>query len=243
MKKNLLLIALLFFTFPVFAAEGVYLEFRITSTNINGTSKTYNSAGNVRSEMTMTNARSSAPMSVVTLKLHNEPNTVYSLNEKDKTYTVTNTQSTTGYKEDDFDVEIVGKEKIGSYNCTHVNIVYKKTGHKNQMWLSRDIPGYASYTSVEDNYLGGSEFFDKLKAKGADGFVVRMLINGGRSEQIQMDLVKAEKKNIDAGMFSVSGYTKSATPANMTADQLKSMTPEQRQEYLKQMRERYNKQR
>ena len=243
MKRKLLLAVMLVFAgIPLFAKEGIYLEFKITSPRMNGTSKTYESGGNTRTEMLLNNAGGGGPIGTITLMLADNPHNAYSLNDKDKTYTVTETGKN-GEHPDDYDIEVVGKETIGSYKCTHVVVTFKKFQHKSEMWLSKDVPGYASFTGVNMPQMGGgSGFYEKLKATGADGFVVRMLTRDPKGgDGMQMDLVKAEKKNIDASLFSLDGYTKSSMPTMMTNEQVKAMTPEQRQEYLNKMREKYKR--
>lgn len=243
MKKILLLAVILVFNgIQLFAKDGVYLEFKITSQRMNGTSKIYEAGGSTRTEMQMNNAGSGAPFGTTMLILADNPHNSYTLDEKNKTYTVTETGKN-GEHPDDYDVEVVGKETINNYKCTHVVVTFKKFQRKSEMWLSKDVPGYAGVMGASMSQMaGGSGFYDKLKAKGADGFVVRMLTKDPRGgEGMQMDLVKAEKKNIDASLFSLSGYTKSSMPATMTNEQMRAMTPEQRQEYLKQMREKYKR--
>ena len=243
MKKKLLLVAILAFTgIQLFAKDGVYLEFKITSPRMNGTSKTYEAGGSTRTEMLLANAAGGGPMGTTTLILADNPHNSYSLDEKNKTYTVTETGKN-GEHPDDYDVEVVGKEKINNYKCTHVVITFKKFQRKSEMWLSKDVPGYASFIGASMSQMGGgSGFYDKLKAKGADGFVVRMLTKDSKGgEGMQMDLVKAEKKNIDPSLFSLSGYTKSSMPVTMTNEQMRAMTPAQRQEYLNKMREKYKR--
>ncbi len=239
MKRSILTLLLSLAGTCVIAKDGVYLEFKISSQLIHGTSKTFAADGNTRSEMTMTNVNMPTPINTITLIKSEAPNTTYSLNEKDKTYTVSESGKNTAQAEEDYDVVVVGKETINGYNCLHVNIVYKTTPQKSDMWLSKDIPGYASYTTVKTDQLGGAGFFDKLKAKGADGFVVRMQMKMGKGEVMQMDLVKAERRNIDDGLFTLNGYTKSAMPDMMNMEQLKNMTPEQRKQYMMQMQEKY----
>ena len=99
---------------------------------------------------------------------------------------------------------------------------------------------------MKNKYLGGAKFFNALKDKGVEGFVVRMLVKGNRGDQIQMDLVKAEKRNIDESLFSLSGYTKTAGYApgsgGMDREQIQKMTPEERQKYIEEMKGKYKQQ-
>lgn len=249
MKKFCLgIIALLLVSSSVLGKDGVYLEFKLTSSSVNGTSRSYSAGGDTRSEMTM---NAGGGFSVVTLMLGSTPHTVYMLNEKDKTYSemTTNPSQEENSERDDYDVTVVGNERVNNFNSVHIKVKNKRTQKVTDMWMSKDIVGYASYTSVKSQYFSGAGFFNKLKEKGADGFVARMVVKGDRGETMQMDLVKAEKRDIAASMLSLDGYKKTAghqMPGGYTvpdAQELQNMTPEQRQQYIKQMQQQYQQQR
>ena len=247
MNKYLLqIVVLLCSCICVSAAPGIYLEFKITSASMNGTSKVYTANGNTRSEMTMTNSAMPVPFGVTTLILQSAPGKSYSLFEKDKTYTETDISKSHESDDDDYEVTVLGKEKVNNYNCVHVSVRYKKSKHTSEMWLSKDITGYADFINVKTKFLKGSGFFNALKEKGAEGFVVRMLTVGERGEKMQMDLVKAQKENVPESLFSLSGYTKSAgrTPGmgGPDAQQLQKMTPEERAKYIEEMKAKYKQQ-
>ena len=58
-----------------------------------------------------------------------------------------------------------------------------------EMWTSKEVMDYSFFKNIKSQYLASKNILNELEAKGADGFVVRML-NG----KFQLDLVKAEKK-------------------------------------------------
>ncbi len=247
MKKKLLFAAaLIIIAANAIAKEGVYIEFKLSGGKFSGTSKTYSSDGNTRSEMSMISPSLPAPINTVTLVLSNALHMIYTINEKDKTYSEMSSDGKSVQKEGegDYEVTVVGKEMVNNYNSIHVKVRYKSSKHETEMWLSKDVVGWANYTSVRNQYLTGSKLFEAMKAKGAEGFVVRMLVNGA-GENIQMDLVKAEKKSLDESLFSLGGYTKTArTPVfgSMDMEALKKMTPEERQQYIKEMQAKYKQQ-
>lgn len=241
MKKNILVIAALFaFAFHGAAKDGLYLEFKITSTSMNGTSKSYVANGSSRNEVNIKNSAMPAPMAITTLILANRADTVYTISEKDKTFSGALAPKTT---EQDYVVTVVGKERIDKYNCTHVSILYKKSKHTVDMWVSKDIPGYARYTEVTNDFLAGITFFNTLKKQGVEGFTVRIVNNIPKGEKLQLDLVKAEKKKIKESLFSLSGYkrTEMVMPGSSDADMraMNGMTPQEREMYLKKVKERY----
>ncbi len=248
MKRNILITLLLLLSgICANAREAVYVEYKITSSQMSGTSITYTSNGDSRTEMVMNGANMPMAMTNISLLLQSAPGKVYVLNDKDKTYNEVDAAKSgeTGNNEE-YEITLLGKEKINDYNCVHVKIVYQKSHHTSEMWLSKDVRGYGSFTTVKNKYMGGTKFFEALKAKGAEGFVVRMLIATGRGGNMQMDLVKAEKKDVSESLFSYSGYTKSAMPAGMPGgmeqpnmEKLKNMTPEERKAYIEEMKAKY----
>ncbi len=246
MKKALLSVAFALLAVTVYGKEGIYLEFKMTSSNMNGNSKSYSAAGDFRTEITMEHPGSGQPINITSLHLQSTPDVIYSINEKEKTYSkMERGKGASEGSDDDYDVTVLGKEKVNGFNCTHVTVKNRKTGRESEMWMSKDIPNYSSFTSVKTEQLGGAHFFNALKAKGADGFVARLVAAGGRGEKIQMDLVKAEKRDIPSSYFSLDGYKQTAATmpgTGMDIEALKKMTPEQRQKYIMEMRGKYQQQ-
>ena len=254
MKKfTLAVTALIISAISVFGKEGIYLEFKLSSTSskmsMSGTNKSYYSDGDSKNITTVEiNGMPNGPMVIATLVLKNQPGKAFSINEKDKTYMETDiTKAQENREDDEYDITVHGKESVNGYNATHVTVLNKKTQHSSEMWLSKDVKGYADYTVVKSKYLGGSKFFAALKAKDAEGFVVRMEVTTDRGGTMQMDLVKAEKKDIDGSVFSLDGYTKSAgnsSPGGVerpNVQQLQNMTPEERKKYIEDMKAKYGK--
>ncbi len=245
MKIRLSLVLMLaFIATSTFAKEGIYIEFKMTGSKFSGTSKTYSMDGNTRSEMTMTSPAMPAPFTTTSLVLHSTPDVVYSISEKDKTYSELATgtgKSQHKADESDYEVTVIGKEKVNNYDAIHVKVRYKSSKQETEMWLSKEVIGWANFTEIKNQYLAGSKFFDALKAKGAEGFVVRILVNSA-GENMQMDLVKAEKKDMKESLFSLDGYTKTARaagPGGMDMEAFKKMSPEERQKYIKELQEKY----
>ncbi len=250
MKKSLLFIAAFaLFAANAFAREGMYLEFKMTGGKISGTSKSYSCNGNTRSETSFINPMMKTPMTSVSLMLKDAPDIIYTLNEEDKTYTERQTGKNDIRKgeEGEYEVTIVGKEQINNYSCIHVKVRSGASQRERDIWVSKDVAGWANYISIRNAYLAGSRLYDALKAKGAEGCIIRLTTEGTNGGMMQMDLVKAEKKDIDESIFSLSGYTKTATsqrPAydGVDAGQIQKMTPEERQKYIQEMKEKYQQQ-
>ena len=241
MKKKLFFVTFLVtFALNAIAKEGVALEFKLTSKSFTGTFRTLALDGNSRTEMSMTSASFPNPINVVSLRLSSTPDKAYSLNEKNKTYSEVDLAKSGESEDEEYDITVLGKEKIGNYNCVHVKVVYKKSGKTNEMWLSKDVAGYASYRNVRMKYVGSARIYTALMAKGAEGFVVRILAQSERGEQMQMDLVRAGTQSIDVSLFSLNGYTKSTGAGpGMGRPDIQSMTPEQRKEYIEEMKRQH----
>ncbi len=217
MKRNLLFIAMLLFAaVNAIAKEGLYMEFKMTGDRFSGTCKAYSCDGNTRSETKVVSPAMPRPISTVSLALKRNPDSTYMLNEKDKTYSEAKAakrdQRSGGAS---YEIKIVGKEKIDNYNCTHVIIKDSSAKMEREIWLTKDIAGWAKYASVKSSFLEGADVFDALKGKGVEGCIVRLLSNSGGGNKIQMDLVKAEKKDVNESLFSLKGYTKTKTGLNI----------------------------
>jgi hypothetical protein len=210
---------------------------------VNGTTKSYTLNGNTRSEANIVIGTMPNPMNTVSLTMQGNPGIVYTLDEQHKTYSEMSVAGRDKENED-YEVTVLGKEKAGVYNATHVKVMDKRTQKVTEMWLSKDIPNYASFASVKTKYLGGEKLFAQLKDKGADGYAVRILMNDERTGQIELALVKAERRNIDESMLSLDGYTKGTSaapgkPGGIDPEQIKNMTPEERQKFIQDMKAKY----
>lgn len=251
--KNFFLSALFVLKFAVTVAQGYYMEYTLTSNsgkeNVTGTFKTYAQDGNTRVEMNM-NAERLGGIRVVNLVLKNEPTTVYLLDETAKTYTQlsgADDDDWTDYPQSEYEVTVLGKEKINGYNTIHVRV--KHVGSKTsplEMWNTTEIAGYAEYAGIKSKYTGKDNLLKAMQAKGAAGFPVRVKASE-KNYTLQMDLVKAEKRNNSSSLFSLSGYTKSRgiNYAPGTGDmqemikKIQNMTPEEQEQWIKQMQQQY----
>lgn len=229
-----------------YAQQGMYLEFNITGSGATGTVKTYSLDGNSRTETEMElAAMQGKKMTIVTVTKQDSPNVVYTLNESNKTYSATNSNNFAGAKPktvDDYEITVLGNEKVNNYNCTHVKVLNKSTNKQTEMWTSTEVINYASLKTIRNKYIDGSDLFKALEAKGAAGFPVRVT-STDHDRPFQMDLVKAEKREIDNSLFSLDGYTRTASFNTGTnngspvydqqkIDPLKNMTPAERQQYI-----------
>ena len=106
-------------------------------------------------------------------------------------------------KDEDIAVEDKGEEKIGDYDCHHYNVRIKNKTL--ELWITKDLGITPLYmVSQFDYYPAGSLLFDKLKAAGAEGVVVR-----SRQDQVEVNLTNVQRKTVPDSYFEIpAGYSK-----------------------------------
>lgn len=238
-----------------FAQNGVIIDYKIsagdTKGSVSGNTKMYSQDGNTRSEMLMNiQGLPMGAINTVTLTRKDKPNTIVTLNAGNKTYTEMSyeqSQPEERKSTEPFEVTVVGKETVNGYSCTHVIAKFKNSGKvRNEWWTSKDVPGFPGFSGLKGTkYLDDDNFFSKMAEKGADGFPVRMKMSeAGATGLFQMDLVKAEKKNLENSLFEIpAGYTKAATVdlSNMpkSMQEMQNMSPEEQQKMIQEMMKMY----
>lgn len=251
MKKTFSLIVFALANTFLFA-QGYYMEYKLSSgdqgSGFSGSMKTYAQDGNSRMEMDM-NMPNMGAVKMTSLVLKSSPEKVYLVDEKSKSYSELSGNGQEDWKdhpESEYEITLVGKEKVNGYNTTHVKV--KRKGEKTdmEMWTTTEIDGYAEYSKIKTRYTGKDNLLKALEEKGAKGFPVRIKTNED-NHPMQIDLVKAEKRTNPASLFSLAGYTKSAgylpnSTNNNVQEMMKkiqNMTPEEREKWIKQMQDQY----
>ena len=231
-------------------SQGYYMEMKMsTADNANmGVVKVYAQDGNSRSEINLTTP--GGPMDMLTLILKSTPNTLYVINAKGKTYSEMDISQNNQYKDlpqEEYEVTVLGKEKVNGYNTTHVKVAHKGSAVTEELWTSKEVADYSALISAKTKFTGRDNLNKALAAKGADGFPVRIKTSE-HGVDVQVDLVKAEKRNNVASLFSLDGYSKSSAP-NMSGlsqqemiQKVQNMTPEERQQFIEQMKAQYGQQ-
>jgi len=248
--KKLLLVSVFTILITALFSQGFYVEYKLSGVG-SGSMKSFSQDGNSRSEVSV-NAAQMGTMKITSLTLKSEPNKIYLLNEKDKTYTEVSSSNDEDYKDHaqaDYNVTVVGKETVNGYNATHVKIAINGK-LREELWTTKDIVGYADFSKIKTKYTGKDNLYKALAAKGADGMPVRIKADE-HGQSMQMDLVKAEKRNSPGALFSLSGYSKSENDfggimgnegMQQMMEKLQNMTPQEREEMVKQMQQIYGKQ-
>lgn len=246
MKKIILLIVLFTALLSnVFAQNGVQFEYKITSTK----GVTGNVIANVSSLGSRVEVQIKIPqmpsggITHVNLVKSSKPTTVYMLDEKNKTYTTTETQATKTSNSDNRIVKIIGKEKIGNYNCIHA--VVTKGNESTDFWTTTEIGDFEKYnkSNVGNKYMGSSDDYEALAKNGAAGFLVKIITREGRGGDFTMELVKLEKKELSPKLFEIPSDYKASSSASgvpkTDASQLQNMTPEERAKYIEDLKKQY----
>jgi hypothetical protein len=174
----------------------------------------------------------------------------YQIDDQNKTYReidlARGREMATQGPKDEWTAKKLGTEKMLGYACTHAQLKSSR-GAEVEVWTTKDLMDIESWAKAMGPRSPTDEGMMKaLKTIGADGVFMKMVHKKADrpEESMTMEIVKVEKKSLPASTFEVpAGYTKSEMPqglppgaAEKIREQMKNMTPEQR-EALKKMLE------
>ena len=171
---SLLLIAVVSLTAH---AQDTYLEMKTTSGKQEVmTMKIYVKDGNSRVEISSN--IEGAGINVAMLTLKKNPDMVYMLESNSKTYTEMDMKSLAKLSESnntDYEVTVLGNEKIQGYNCVHTRVKSKDAkGSSYELWSTKEVPAYKELTMMQGQSNRDAKLQKLLEAKGADGFPVKV---------------------------------------------------------------------
>ena len=228
-------------------SQGYFLEFKMSGVEgVAGNMKIYAQGGVSRSEVEFLNpnAKLFMPDGMAVLNFEKEPTKIYMLNTAAKTYseiTTTANDDWKDYNQADYTVAVVGKENVNGYNATHVKIKVKGSNLEQDLWTSTEVAGYYDFYKVKTQFTGKENLYKALQEKGAAGFPVRMLVKE-KGMNMQMDLVRAEKKKLAESLFTLDGYTKGSSVPGLPADidisklqNLKNLSPEEQEKMMEEL--------
>lgn len=248
MKKISLAIMLIIGGLSQLSAQSTYVEFKMAGdSGVLGTTKVYTKDGNSRSEVNMASPQAPGGFKWITLTLKDKPLKAYTLNENTKTYSEMDLSATAAKENDStqYDITILGKEKVNGYNCTHVKVKRGNFPNEEELWVSTEVLNYKQYMGAKTKYTTQG-MMKALSAKGATGFPVRTLATE-RGKKIQIDLVKIEQRDNPATLFSLDGYNRAGAPGGVTGasqdvqdamKKIQNMTPEERQKFIEELRQK-----
>lgn len=250
MKKLVLCLALIA-AIRATSQNGAQMEYKISSTKgAAGSMKINYSEYGSASEFSM-NMPQMPGGSMVTKGLvqKSNPEIVYIIDDKNKTYSSYNNSGQGESKEDTktYVVKKIGEEKVNGYKCIHALVTEDNETH--EVWNTKDMADFNKYSeALATNKKMGSSKRDKaLKDAGCDGLPVKMT-HKNKDGDMTMELVKFEKKSFSKSDFELpAGYTKneggSATGAPGVKGQaeIMKMSPEERAKYIEEMKKKYGK--
>jgi hypothetical protein len=230
MLKNTLptLFALLLAALPAYAQfEGV-LEMKMTMATKDGAAGGGGGTMNIavakagtRCEMNM--QMGGMGMKMVMLQKADTPNTLYRINDANKTYTevdLAKMQAMAGQPQDSkkYTVEKLGQETLLGYKTQHVLVKDSSPGPgegaTTEMWTAKDLLDYATFSKMQARPgRGGSQeaMVKALKDAGADGLPLKSIMTTGDGSKVTMEVVKVDKRSLPASTFGIpAGYSKSA---------------------------------
>ncbi|MES2650754.1 MAG: DUF4412 domain-containing protein [Bacteroidota bacterium] len=232
MKRNLTFIISLFlvciFSKPA-VAEDIYIEYSTKDKNGRAIdTKIYLKQGDARVDLYID--MSKMKLTTTSLILKNNPDEVTVFNSLTKSYTKTikpkRKQILTNYS-----ITVIGKEKVGKYNCTRIRVKSKDKSF--DVWNTKDLPAFK--LPIENGQTNlDKKLADELEKKGISGMVVKTVYfnPGTTTPKLTMELKKYETKPLSASLFKIpSGYTESK------GNPYKNMSPEKKNELMKQMME------
>lgn len=228
------------------AQSGAQIEYKMSSgTAGSGTMKMYYAPQGSRVEMNMMVPQMpGGGISKTTIIKSDQPNTVYMLDEKAKTYSTMETQPNSSAQSDaGLTVKIIGKEKIGKYNCTHAQVT--RGTEVSDYWTTTDITDYAKYRNNNSSNHKLMSEQNALAKNGADGLLVKTIAKDPRGNEVTMELTSFTKKDVPSSEFQVpADYKLSSTGGKPTAPaidpaKLQNMTPEERAKYVEELKKQY----
>lgn len=245
------IVALLLSCSAMAQTPGVNIVYTITTDkNVNGSMNIYSQNGNSRMEMEMKMAGNVLGAYKMTSIVQVEKQGVtIQLNETNKTYTEQIVPAESGQtpESNECTVTVLGKEKVGEYNCIHVKVKQNKTEY--EMWNTKDINPSPNYYKNNNKYTGNEKLRKALTEKQADGFPVKVVHNetGSHEGAVTLLVTKFEIMFVTPDKFQIpAGFTKTAAntvapnmPSMPSQEEMMKMTPEEREKFIEQMKKQY----
>jgi hypothetical protein len=168
-----------------------------------------------------------------------DPQKAYMVHESTRTYSVIHTENTAPRNsEEKWTVQRTGRGSAGGMSCDGATITSSE-GSKVNVCVASDFPiSTAWWTAMKRRQSEG--WFQAMNEAGLKGFPVKMSMLKNGKPEIEMELVKLDRRSVPASTFEIpAGYTEakggmgrmSPEQQKMIQDQLSKMTPEQRKAY------------
>lgn len=100
-------------------------------------------------------------------------------------------------RSEDISVDDKGEEKIGDYGCHHFIIKIKNKDL--ELWITKDLGVTPLFMITQFDYFPkGSVLFEKLRASGAEGVIVR-----SKMDDVVVNLTSVQRKTVPSSYFEV----------------------------------------
>ncbi len=211
----------------LYAQNGMHFVYAITSPAAKGNS-TMNAyvlpSIGYRAEMEMVIPQIPKPIKITSIFQNRKPNLCIQIDEEKKIYTEAVLEKSNAQKNEKASIQIIGKEKLNGYNCVHSQVKQGKILY--DIWTTKEIADYDELTKYiqSQQHSDFQDIWTQLKANNADGFMVKMQSNA--TAGITMELIKAEKRNVLATLFSIPSDYKKVDKATFIQQRMGAMIPQ-----------------
>ncbi len=193
---------------------------------------------------------------VITIQKLSEPDRLINIDDRRKTYTITDLKPLREEKpaapQVSYTVKKLGRDSVGGVSCEKA-VVTSSDGKKAEICVAEEISRSSAWLAAQSRRERSNALLKALHDNGLQGFPIRLLTWNRASDArptTVVELVRFEKKPVSGSLFEIPpGYKKasSASPG-MTPEQEKSMResieklpPEQRKKMEEMMKKRQQK--
>ncbi len=193
---------------------------------------------------------------MITIQKLSEPDRVINIDDRRKTYTITDLKPLREEKpaapQVTYTVKKLGRDSVGGVSCEKA-VVTSSDGKKAEICVTQEISRSSAWLAAQGRRERSNALLKALHDNGLEGFPIRWLIWNRASDPrptTSLELVRFEKKPVPASLFEIPPGYKKATSASpgMTPEQEKSMResieklpPEQRKKLEEMMKKRQQK--
>jgi hypothetical protein len=192
------------------------------------------------------------PFRMVSLGTIADPDTMYTVNDRAKTYAVINAKelremaSKIDKKEKKFAVEKLGHDKVAGLGCQKVHVAEVGGGMTIDACLSTEFAS-GEWMRAMNRDRRGMDWMKAVREAGVEGYPVRMAMTSPEMSGMKtaMEVTKVERMKVPPSMFEVpKGYKETSVMGAMAQSpeqarqmedaqkmlqkQMENMTPEQR---------------
>lgn len=193
---------------------------------------------------------------MITIQKLSEPDRLINLDDRRRTYTITDLTPLREEKpaapQVTYTVKKLGRESVGGVSCEKA-LVTSSDGKKAEICVAEEISRSSAWLTAQSRREHSNALLKALHDNGLQGFPIRLLTWNRSSDPrptMVVELVRFEKKPVSASLFEIpAGYKRaSSVSAGMTPEQEKSMResieklpPEQRKKIEEMMKKRQQK--